>query len=285
MGRLTDAQARSTLVNGDPVDVVPCTDRALAYGDGLFETIALIDAEPQHWSRHFARLTEGAARLFLSCPPESAWCSDIERLLAPGTPGPRAVLKLLLSRGRGRRGYAPDPANDPTRITQLAAWPGAPGKRPFDSIECDTPLGRNPALAGLKHLNRLEQVLGAREVAIAGAQEGIMWDVQGNLIEGTRSNLFLVIAGELWTPLLTQCGVAGVMRSIVLERAAAWGIPTHETDLSAADLARSQGLFFTNSLLGVQPVRVLRLKRGARQLDCSFALDLHERLRTENLVP
>lgn len=274
------------MVDGDRANVVFCTDRALAYGDGVFETIALVNARPQHWARHFARLTEGATRLFLTCPTESVWLSDIDKLLAWGITRPRAVLKLLLSRGSGRRGYAPDPTATPTRIAQLTDWPVSPGRQaPFIAIECETPLGRNPALAGLKHLNRLEQVLGAREVALAGAHEGIMCDVEGNLIAGTRSNLFLVMVGQLWTPLLTHSGIAGVMRGVVLECATAWGIKVHEANLSATELAGCEALFFTNSILGIQPVHALHQKHGVRELDCALAEYLCERLRRENLVP
>ncbi len=274
-----------TLVNGERTNTLDCADRALAYGDGLFETIALLDSQPQHWPRHFARLQDGAARLYLECPAENVWRGDLETLLASNIPPPRAVLKLLLSRGRGRRGYAPDPTQPPTRIAQLLAWPTLSEPPSFVAIECETRLARNPALAGIKHLNRLEQVLGAREVGLANAHEGFMYDVDGNLIEGTRSNLFLAFKRQLWTPLLTHSGVAGVMRSVVLDHAREWGFEVHQKTLSQQDLTRCEEAFFTNSLLGVQAVNAMQTGAHRRTLDTVFTSKLCTRLRAEQLVP
>jgi 4-amino-4-deoxychorismate lyase len=278
-------QTELTLVNGEQTNTVHCADRALAYGDGLFETIALLDCQPQHWSRHFARLQDGAARLYLECPAENVWLSDLQTLLAREVPPPRAVLKLLLSRGRGRRGYAPDPSEPPTRITQLFAWPASNEAPRSVVIECETKLARNPALAGIKHLNRLEQVLGAREVGLAKAQEGLMYDVEGNLIEGTRSNIFLVFKRQLWTPLLTHAGIAGVMRSVVLDHAGEAGFEVHQRTLSRQDLIRCEEVFFTNSLLGIQAVNAVYTGAHLRDLDTVLTDELRARLSIAQLVP
>ncbi len=285
MGTQEDCSPELILVNGERTNVVNCTDRALAYGDGLFETIALSASEPQHWSRHFARLQAGAARLYLACPAETLWRADLEVLLTSRVPAQHSVLKLLLSRGSARRGYAPDATTSPTRITQLLPSPTASPPAPFIAIACETRLARNPALAGLKHLNRLEQVLGAREVALANAHEGLMYDVEANLIEGTRSNIFLVCKEQLWTPLLSHSGVAGVMRGIVLDYAREWGIETHEKTLSERDLAGCEEVFFTNSLVGVQAVNVLCSGAHRRGLATAFTRSLHARLRHEQLLP
>ena len=244
-------------VDGQPADSLPIDDRGLNYGDGLFETVALRQGEPQHWDLHYARLVDGAARLGIDCPASALLRQDVAAALPSPAPS-RLVAKIILTRGSGGRGYAPPVPSHPRRIVRLSAWPEWPQSHVGEGIPlslCATPLGRNPVLAGLKHLNRLEQVLASRELAAVGAVEGLMFDDLARLIEGTRTNVFLVAGRELLTPRLDQCGIAGVMRTIIMDLARSLSLHVTETRVERSLLYSANELFVCNSLIGIWPAR------------------------------
>ncbi|RVD78263.1 aminodeoxychorismate lyase [Pseudomonas koreensis] len=241
-------------VDGQPADALSLKDRGLAYGDGLFETIAVHGGQPVLLDRHLTRLAEGCARLAIT--------ADIERvrseLLAYAAAMGEGVLKLILTRGDGLRGYAPDPAAQGRRILQgnpAAAYPAAHGEQGVRLFPCVTRLSIQPLLAGLKHLNRLEQVLARAEWRDNEHAEGLMLDQAGRVIEGVFSNVFLVRDGVLITPDLKRCGVAGVMRAEILFQAESLAIPTQITDISLEQLQWADEVFICNSVYGVWPVR------------------------------
>jgi 4-amino-4-deoxychorismate lyase len=245
-------------INGRPATVVSALERGLHYGDGLFETIAVCHGEPRLLTRHIQRLTAGCARLAIA-PVDPVAITHEVRELASGCE--RAIVKILLTRGPATgRGYAISGHEEPTRVTLRYAWPqetealGAEGVRVRIS---GVRLGENTALAGLKHCNRLEQVLARRELQDHGISEALMFSSAGALISGTMSNVFLVQGSMLVTPRLDRCGVAGVMRAEVMAVAAAAGIRCEERLLDAQDLAHAQELFLTSALIGVRPVREL----------------------------
>lgn len=241
-------------VDGQPADALSLKDRGLAYGDGLFETIAVHGGQPLLLDRHLTRLAEGCSRLAIA--------ADIDRVRAElrayaATMG-EGVLKLILTRGDGLRGYAPDPAAQGRRILQgnpPAAYPAVHGEQGVRLFPCVTRLSNQPLLAGLKHLNRLEQVLARAEWRDGEHAEGLMLDQAGRVIEGVFSNLFLVRDGVLITPDLKRCGVAGVMRAELLFQAESLAIPTQITDISLEQLQRADEVFICNSVYGVWPVR------------------------------
>jgi 4-amino-4-deoxychorismate lyase len=242
------------LVNGEAGDRIAALDRGFQYGDGLFETIAVAAGEPLLWERHVDRLARGAARLGIAMPPPALWRAEAEALCRGAQ---RAVLKLILTRGPAGRGYAPDGAGAPTRVLCRLPWPEYPATYAQQGVAvcfCETRLSRNPRLAGIKHLNRLEQVLARAELSGAFA-EGLMTDESGQVIEGTMTNLFAVVDGVLRTPELSGCGVEGVMRAMVLERARELGIAVAITPLTRAELRRASEVFLTNSLIGLWPVQ------------------------------
>jgi len=244
------------LVNGQPADHLPVTDRGLAYGDGLFETLAVRKGVALFWDRHMARLSEGCARLGLPMPDTGLLAREAHTILASGDQG---ALKLILTRGSGPRGYRAAPNPQCTRILMGLEDARPPADWQMQGVDvriCRTRLARNPALAGMKHLNRLEQVL-ARAEWQDEFQEGIMLDTEGHVVEGTMSNLFMIRDGQLATPLLDQCGVAGITRARVMEAARGLGIPVRECLLREAALHAAQGLFLTNTLIGLCPVRSL----------------------------
>jgi 4-amino-4-deoxychorismate lyase len=244
-----------TLINGTPRETLPVGDRGLAYGDGLFETVAVRDGRLLLWSEHLDRLRAGCARLGIPPPDRTALTREAESLC--GQPG-RAVLRITLTRGGGGRGYRPDPDAMPTRIVARHPWPDTPDDRRSDGVAvrlCNTRLAVQPALAGIKHLNRLEQVLARAEWDDPAVAEGLVLDMRGNVIEGTMSNMFLVHNGRLITPQLSECGVAGIMRARLIQGAESIGLPVEITQVSLERVRAAEEIFLTNSVIGIWPVR------------------------------
>lgn len=245
-------------IDGREARAVSALDRGLHYGDGLFETIACLEQRPRLLERHLARLEAGCRRLALATDL-AAVAAEVRELAAGAG---RAIVKVLVTRGVATaRGYGPSGTERPTRITLRYAWPEDDAHLAQDGVRvriAATRLGENPALAGLKHCNRLEQVLARAELRDAELAEALMFSSGGRLISGTMSNVFLVHQGRLATPRLDACGVAGVMRAAVLEAAAVAGIPAAEDALGALELERAEEIFLTNALIGVRPVRELQ---------------------------
>jgi len=244
----------ATLINGHAGECLSTQDRGLLYGDGLFETIAVENGIPRRWSRHLARLQDGCARLCIAQPDVALLEDEAAGLCRDAG---RAVLKLVITRGAGGRGYRPAPDVTPTRIVQLYPYPSWPSEWMLAGVHsriCELRLGCNPLLAGIKHMNRLEQVLARIEWDDPDISEGLMQDQHGNLIEGTMSNVFLVTHGVLLTPELSRCGVAGITRALLLELAQQAGIATGVRDIAMDELAWADEVFLCNSLIGIWPV-------------------------------
>lgn len=241
------------LVNGRSTGVDPA-DRGLAYGDGLFETMAAEDGVIRWFDLHLDRLEEGCRRLEIPPPSRSLLTTEI------GAHCPkkgRAVVKLIVTRGPGARGYLPPEPATPTRVLAISSWPDYPDSYYRVGVSarvCQLRLGENPVLAGLKHLCRLEQVLAQLELRGHAVQQGLLLDSGGHVVGGTSSNLFAVRGGELVTPTLARCGVKGVMRRVVLETARAHGIRSDERELTLAEVLEADELFVTNALFGIWPV-------------------------------
>ena len=233
-------------------------DRGLHFGDGLFETIGCVHGAPRFLELHLERLAAGSERLGLEAPRGGTLEAEVRALAAES---PRSIIKVLVTRGAAvARGYAPSAAERPTRITLRYAWPEEDPALWHEGVRvrvADQRLGENPALAGLKHCNRLEQVLARAEWTDPGIAEALMYSSSGALISGTMSNVFLVRDERLLTPRLDRCGVAGVMRRVVLAEAAKAGIAAEERTLGSGDLADAREVFLTNALMGVRPVREL----------------------------
>ncbi len=245
------------LIDGRTSDCLPADDRGLAYGDGLFETMRLAEGRVPLLELHLARLADGCRRLGLRSPGAAVVVEEIERVREGRAEG---VVKLIVTRGSGGRGYTPPADARERRVVSCHPLPVYPGTHYRTGVRvwlCRTPLGRNPALAGLKHLARLEQVLASSEPAPPDAAEGLMRDVEGRVVEGIRSNLFLVRRGGLVTPRLGDCGVAGVLRRVVLEEATRLGLEPREASVSIDDLAAADEVFLTSSVFGIWPVVAL----------------------------
>jgi 4-amino-4-deoxychorismate lyase len=250
----------AVLINGRrpnaPDSAIDVSDRGLHYGDGLFETMLLREGRVRWLDEHWQRLQAGCRRLSIPCPALDLVRHEIRELGAPGD----GVIKLIVTRGLGGRGYAPPAALAATRILALYSLPQASSFE-VSARWCTVRLGRNTQLAGIKHLNRLEQVLAQREVAAAGLDEGLMLDDAGELISAVASNVFLVQAGVLLTPGLRYCGVKGVMRAQVQRIAEELGIPVRETALQPHDVSTAEEVFLTNAVRGLRPLVALEAQR------------------------
>ncbi|MGN6451785.1 MAG: aminodeoxychorismate lyase [Steroidobacteraceae bacterium] len=270
----------AVLIDGQRIDPssagLPVLERALHYGDALFETMACIEGRPRLLERHLRRLALGCDRLGLEAPAAGLLASELADL-ARGTS--RAVIKLLLTRGVAlARGYALAGGERPSRIALRYAWPQEDPAAQVEGVRvrlATLRLGENPALAGIKHCNRLEQVLARREWTDPTIAESLLFSSSGALVSGTMSNVFLVQGSKLLTPLIDRCGVAGVMRGLVLEIASAAGVSAQERRLEAAELETAEELFLTNAVSGIRPVRELA---GARRVCGPVTRLLQERL-------
>lgn len=251
-------QAGQILVNGEPAGTVAANDRGLAFGDGLFETVLVHDGRPVLLDAHLRRLALGCTKLDISLD-ENLVRRDIDKIFSIFKPQ-NAVLKLLYTRGAGGRGYRPA-ALDPTRIVSLHPSPPAPPPA-INAFVCRQRLALQPALAGIKHLNRLEQILASREWPDDDHHEGLMLSTLGAAIEGTRSNLFVALQDRWLTPDLSECGIDGVMRTHLLQ---CWQGKAEVTRLGLEEVLAADELLFCNSVTGIMPVATLRHDGGLRR--------------------
>jgi 4-amino-4-deoxychorismate lyase len=244
------------LIDGEPANELPVTDRGLQYGDGLFETLACRDGRARLLSLHIERLALGCERLGMRCDALDAIRAEISA--AARVPHP-TLIKLIVTRGDGvRRGYHSAAARGQRRVLLRYRHPQESPELALQGVcvrIASTRLGENPALAGIKHLNRLEQVLAASEAPQDAAAEALMLSSSGRLVSGTMTNVFLVQEDRLITPRVDRCGVAGVMRRLVLQLAAACGLDAAERNCAPEALHTAREIFLTNARIGIWPVR------------------------------
>jgi 4-amino-4-deoxychorismate lyase len=238
------------LIDGLPASDGLYLDRGLHYGDGLFETLDVRAGRARFLAQHIARLTSGCERLGIACNPGELLTSAAAGLDGDGT------LKVIVTRGDAvARGYAPTSRE---RARVIRCW--YPGPRAARAARCDVVRltqrwGENPALAGMKHLSRLEQVLSRRELGEhADADEGVVLSSTGLVVSGTMCNVFLKLDDRWMTPRVDRCGIAGVMRAVVLRETADAGWPVEEREIAGAELARVTAMFVSNARIGVSPV-------------------------------
>lgn len=242
-------------VGDAPVSCVPADDRGIAYGDGLFETMRAHAGDAPWWDTHWARLRRGAERLHLSLPEEARVRAEARQLLEGGD----HVLKLLVTRGSADRGYAPVADAAPTWMLSRHELPPPVPRGGIALRWCRTRLAVQPALAGLKHCNRLEQVLARAEWSDAigldrVADEGLMCSSEGDVVCATAANLFVLAAGRWITPPIDRCGVAGACRERIMAGLRAADMPAKETRLRVADVETADAVFLCNAVRGILPV-------------------------------
>ncbi len=248
------------LVNGQAQNFLPVSDRAVQYGDGLFETIKIKGRTPLFWDRHLTRLKTSCEKLQIPCDFMllEAEVDQVLNSLESHDQGSH-ILKVIVTRGSGGRGYNPPSSVSATRIVQMHGFPDGYARNATNGIQaqlCRHPVSRNSALAGVKHLNRLDQVMASMELNESTA-EGLMCDDTKHLIEGIKTNVFVVLEGRITTPALTEAGIAGILRDVVLEYFANQGRPVDVRPIHVGELSGASELFVCNSVLGVWPVRAL----------------------------
>jgi 4-amino-4-deoxychorismate lyase len=239
------------LVNGEISTYVPADDRGLYYGDGVFETLAVEQGLPRWWQDHMDRLAAGCDRLGLVMPAQAVLLREVQTASAGQS---RCVAKIMLTRGSGGRGYAA--LDEPTalRIVSTHRWPAgieAAARNGIDTVICKLRLASQPALGGLKHLNRLEQVLAAAECTAAGCEEGILLDQGEHVISGISANIFLASGQRLLTPRMDSCGVRGVLRARILK---AFKSRCELRRISLDMLEEAEEVFMCNAIRGIVPV-------------------------------
>jgi 4-amino-4-deoxychorismate lyase len=253
-------EALGTWIDGVVGGHVPADDRGLQYGDGVFETILVRNGVPRFLESHLERLRRGLTQLRIPFSDEAALRSEIGRAAAMAPP--LAIVKLIVTRGSSQqRGYAPRGALDARRIVSLWRTAALDPELEQQGVVLEVARLRVPTpspFAGLKHLNRLENVLASSDTLDGLAFEVLMLDADGNVVSGASSNFFLVKAGRISTPPMDRAGVAGVMRSVVLREALRLGIEACERTLTLQDVIAADGSFITNARIGVVPVRRLR---------------------------
>ncbi len=254
---------KQNLINGIASDFLSIDDRAIHYGDGLFETILCKGDKLYYWPQHFLRLQASAERLKIFCPPEQLLLDDIAILYEENSmqAGQAYVIKIILSRGVGKRGYK---FPDNTTANRLLMLSGVEAKHSSLLSEkllsgklflCEQQVSINKNLAGIKHLNRLENVL-ARNEWHDDYIDGLMLNANGYVIEGSMSNLFAIKDKQLFTPDLALSGVNGIVREVIMQIAREQGIDVIVDDLDIEALLAMDALFISNSLIGMKAVTV-----------------------------
>lgn len=249
------------LVDGLPANAVPADDRGFTYGDGVFRTLAMRNGRAQWWPQQYAKLAADCKALGITAPAEPALSLDLQTIAAQL---PDCALRITVTRGSGGRGYAVPENPQARRIVSANPLPDYPAHWPEQGISvrvCELRLAAQPRLAGIKHLNRLENVLARAECNDPAIAEGLLLDEAGHVIEGTRCNVFIVEDSALVTPDLSRCGVAGVTRDLVIAAAGRNGLRCHIEAISRQRLEAATEIFLVNSLIGVWPVAVLEQRR------------------------
>ncbi len=249
--------ALKSLVNGKSSDEISLQDRGLQYGDGLFETIAVEHEQLLCWDEHIARLKTGCDRLNIQPIDATVLLEEAARLINSRE---RGVIKIIITRGQGGRGYATAKENNSSRIISLYPWPDHDQASPSSGVQtrvCNYRYAINPGLAGIKHLNRLEQILARSEWEDSSIAEGIVMDHDGNVIEGTMSNIFYIVDDTLFTPDTSCSGINGIVRQKIIELAAAMQIELRIKKISLENLMSADEVFMCNSIIGIWPIKMI----------------------------
>ncbi|WP_213999756.1 aminodeoxychorismate lyase [Arsukibacterium sp.] len=233
-------------------NTISINDRCFLYGDGFFSTVRVTDGIPQLWPLHLARLQHSARQLAIDIADWHQVTNAVAATIA-AEQLTDAVLKIQISRGDGLRGYSPAgiaPASifiSHSQLPDYRQWQ----RQGVNLLLAELRLAVQPALAGLKHCNRLEQVLLKQEAIARQAEDLLVCDQQGFITEAIAANLFMHRAGRWYTPELTRAGVAGVMRSQLLARHADIGL----VNWQLSELATVDAMVLTNALMGLVPVQ------------------------------
>ncbi len=242
-----------TLVNGVKSDYVSVDDRGLNYGDGLFETILVKNNKPVLFDAHWQRLSRSAKVMQINCPAKEIVAGQIAEVIANNQDG---VLKIIVTRGQGNgRGYQYSPDHSPTCIVRY--FPPSESSKIFANdirlTFSQYPLAPS-IFGGIKHLNRLEQINARAELSKSKYNEIICSDIQGNIIECSSANIFFCTNNIIYTPLINNFGIKGIIRDWVISCAEENHIQINECELTREIVLQSDEVFITNSIIGVRSV-------------------------------
>jgi 4-amino-4-deoxychorismate lyase len=247
------------LINGKLGENISVLDRGFLYGDGLFETILVESGVPLFFDEHIERLCVGCLTIGFPEIDTKLILDEVNRVINHHQYG---IVKLVLSRGQGERGFLPPAEPTITRVISFEKTddPITKSLKSMGLLLCDTRLAQQPKLAGIKHLNQLERILARSELRGQTNVEGLMLDVNDFVIEGTMSNLFVVKDGVVMTPALSSSGVAGVMRDFLIKRAQVDGVCCKVSELSIDDVKNADEIFMTNSVMLIRAIDQLTVK-------------------------
>jgi len=259
------AHSLTYLINGSFDHTISPFDRGFAYGDGVFRTLVMREGSPENWPLHYQKLVADCATINIVCPSADLLMSDLQQLfLLDDLPKNQVdIAKIIVTRGEGNRGYAPPAITAPMRVVVKSPMPQYPETRFVDGVNlivCETQLALQPRLAGIKHLNRLENVLARMEWHNPDIADGIFLDINDNVIECTAANIFARFGDTLTTPSLTQCGVAGVTRQRIIELAHTLPLKIVVETLSLEKLLSADEVVICNSLYGAWQVKTVQMK-------------------------
>jgi len=256
---------RTYLINGNLSQVISPLDRGFAYGDGVFRTLKMVRGIPQHWPMQYQKLVADCAAIGIVCPSAECFISDFQQLFSLDEV---AVAKIVVTRGEGERGYAPPAITMPMRVIIKSALPRYAKANYVDGVSlhlCELRLSHQPKLAGIKHLNRLENVMARMEWKDEAIFDGLLLDQQGSVIECTMSNVFARFGHELVTPALNLCGVAGITRQSIIGLARSLGFSLDVAQLSLSRLLEADEVIICNSLYGAFQVKSIVDKTWSKQ--------------------
>ncbi len=260
------------IINGEEQANISIFNRNVQYGDGLFETCIAKDNQILFWNKHLSRLDIGCDKLKIKKIEESIWLEDIKKALSLSSKK-QCIIKLILSRGNSQRGYSYPDEILPVRIV-IASEMNKPQSKGLFSLEyAQSGYHSNPNLAGIKHCNRIEQIL-AR--ATMHKDEAIMLDENEDIISVTQGNIYFIFGNNLVTPKLDKCGVVGSRRSLILELAKSISINVKEDTVSKTQAEKADEVFISNSLIGVQSVGSIEnfhLKKNSKTKKIKSAFD------------
>jgi 4-amino-4-deoxychorismate lyase len=260
------AHAQSYLINGSFDATISPFDRGFAYGDGVFRTLVMRNGVPESWPQHYQKLVADCAVINIVCPSAELLMSDLQQLFLLDEV---AVAKIIITRGEGNRGYTPPAITAPMRVVTKSAMPEYPETRFTDGVNlivCDTRLAAQPLLAGIKSLNRLENVLARMEWNDQTIADGILLDTNDNVIECTAANIFARFGDSLITPSLTQCGIAGITRQRIIELAHTLSLKISIETFDLKKLFTADEVIICSSLYGAFQVKTVQektIKTGA----------------------
>jgi 4-amino-4-deoxychorismate lyase len=269
---------QSTLINGSFNGVISALDRGFSYGDGVFRTIKVVQGLPEHWPVHYQTLVKDCSAIGIVCPSADDLINDFKQLFSIDESV--AVAKIIVTRGEGERGYNPPAVTHPMRVMIKSKLPNYPQANFDDGVAlhlCETRIAHQPRLAGVKHLNRLENVLARMEWQDPLVADGVMLDVVGNVIECTAANIFARYGNLLITPKLDQCGVAGITRHQILNRAMHLKLQTAVETFDLNKLLAADEIIICNSLFGAWQVRQFNHQHWKKQ---TLASHLREALHS-----